>query len=105
MEWTENGEVKVVRIYDNSAHGWHQIGENLGIEDGVLTSIGRDGHDDRERVVTVLGKWYDNARNLKYPDKYPMSWKGLVTLLENSNLTTLAGKVHKALMQRSSRSG
>ena len=97
MEYVENGTKKEVRIYDESAHMWRRIGENLGIEGGVLTSIKRDGHDDRERVVKVLGKWYENANGLPHADEYPMTWKGLINLLKNSNLNRLAEKVRKAL--------
>ena len=97
MEYVENGTKKEVRIYDESAHMWPQIGENLGIEGGVLTSIKRDGHDNRERVVKVLGKWYENANGLPHADEYPMTWKGLINLLKNSDLNRLAEKVRKAL--------
>ena len=97
MEYVENRAKKVVKIYDESAYMWHQIGENLGIEGGVLTTIKRDGHDDRDRVVKVLGKWYDNANGLPHADEYPMTWKGLIKLLKNSDLNGLAEKVQKAL--------
>ena len=100
MEYTVNGKEKVVKIFDSSAHMWRQIGENLGIEAGILTSIGRDGYNDRDRVTRVLSKWQENASSLPHSDQYPLTWKGLITLLQRSDLAKLAKDVHTALLQQ-----
>ena len=100
MSWTENSRKQVVRIYDESSHKWHEIGENLGIDNGILVGIGRDGRDERDRVVKVLGKWYENACGLPHGDQYPRTWGGLLKLLDDSGLGQLAKKVQKALLQQ-----
>ena len=100
MDYTANGKTQVVKIYDSSAHMWRRIGENLGIEAGILTSIGRDGYDDRDRVTRVLSKWLENASNLPHSDLYPLTWKGLINLLQRSDLAKLAKDVHTALLQQ-----
>lgn len=86
-----------MKIYDESAHQWRKIGEQLGLEHGQLVSIRRDYHDDRERVTTVLGMWYDNANNLSNSHLYPKTWSGLIALLSSSDLGTLANKLYTAL--------
>ena len=100
MEYTANGKPQIVKIFDSSAHMWRRIGENLGIETGILTSIGRDGYDDRERVTRVLSKWQENASNLRNSAHYPLTWKGLINLLQRSDLAKLAKDVHTALLQQ-----
>ena len=97
MEWQEGAERKMVRVYDESAHQWHKIGEQLGLEHGQLLSIQRDYHDDRQRVTRVLGEWCENASNLRSHRLYPKTWSGLIALLNNSDLGTVAMKVHNAL--------
>lgn len=86
-----------MQIYDESAHKWQKIGEQLGLEPGNLVSIRRNYYDDRERVRAVLGEWCDNANNLRNCQIYPKTWSGLIVLLSNSDLGTLATKVHSAL--------
>ena len=82
---------------DESAHQWQKIGEQLGLEHGRLLSIRRNYNDDRERVREVFGEWCDNANNLANCQMYPKTWSGLIVLLSNSDLGTLAIKVHSAL--------
>lgn len=100
MEWIENGEEKKVRIYDESSHKWHQIGETLGFDNGVLEGIGQDGHNVRDRVTKVLGIWYENACGLPHSDQYPMTWRGMINILNKSGLKELAKKVHTALLHQ-----
>ena len=97
IEWQEGSDKKRVQIYDESAHQWQKIGEQLGLEHGRLLSIRRNYNDDRERVREVFGEWCDNANNLANCQTYPKTWSGLIVLLSNSDLGTLAIKVHSAL--------
>lgn len=97
IEWLEGSDKKTVKIYDESAHQWQKIGEQLGLEHGKLVSIRKNYHDDGERVRAVLGEWCDNANNLGNCHVYPKTWSGLIVLLSNSDLGTLAIKVNSAL--------
>ena len=97
IEWQEGSDKKRVQIYDESAHQWQKIGEQLGLEHGRLLSIRRNYNDDRERMREVLGEWCDNANNLGNCQMYPKTWSGLIMLLSNSDLGTLAIKVRSAL--------
>ena len=99
MEWNEKGEMKKVRIYTEAAHKWMEIGQNLGLENGVLEGFDRDGHNNYERVTKVLGEWMSNASNLPRCNQYPRTWSGLIQLLDVSGLGDLAGRVSKALSE------
>ena len=98
MEWIEDGQEKVVRIYNESKNMWRQIGENLGINDADLNGFEELVLDNRVRKV--LGKWQENACGLPHSDKYPKTWRGLLKLLKDSDLKELAENVHKALLQQ-----
>ena len=105
MEWIEDSKKRVVRIYVESSDKWYVIGKNLGIDHRILRDIGRDRDDKRDRVIKVLGQWYENASSLPHPELYPKTWRGLINLLNNSDLRELAKKVHKALLQQSPNPG
>ena len=92
------GNKKVLEIYNKAAHEWKRIGLSLGLEKGQLKSIKRNGDDDHDRVTEVLGLWMQDASNLPNAKKYPKTWKALVELLKNSNLSDLSGKLKEALL-------
>ena len=100
MEWTEDGQMKVVRIYDESSSMWQEIGAILGLDTGTLNGIKQDSNDNRGRVIRVLGKWHRNAHELPNAARYPMTWRGLIKLLKSCGLAKLADRVHRALLQQ-----
>ena len=97
MEWNESGKIRKVQIYTEAAHRWMEIGQNLGLISGVLESIKRDNHTDRDQLTTVLGEWMNNASKLPNSRRYPKIWSGLIQLLVDSDLADLADRVYKAL--------
>ena len=97
LEYVDAGETKKLKIYDQIAPKWRKVGEILGLENCELDSIQHDREDDRGKATAVLQKWMENANNLARPDKYPMTWNGLVTLLKDCDLGTLSKTVDKAL--------
>ena len=97
IEWMEGGEEKEIEIYDEAACKWERIGQTLGLQEGTLTSIDRNSHDDRGRVIKVFGHWMSDASNLKNSKKYPKTWPALVKLLNKSHLGDLSKKLSRAL--------
>ena len=69
---------------------WKNIGLTLGMELGLLNSIGRNRYDDAERLLTVFSRWLKNAAGLPHHARYPLSWQGLNTLLEDIGKTEVA---------------
>lgn len=97
MEWKEGDTTKVVKVYEESAHQWIRIGQNLGLESYTLTNIRDNFAENYGRVTQVFQKWLENAVCLPNSRDYPRTWRGLVNLLRNSELGTLANKVDRAL--------
>ena len=99
IKWRdENGVTRELKIYSKIAHRWNQIATRLGFELGEIDSIRRNyPFDDRDRVTAVLGRWLDDARNLPNASSYPKSWQGLLKLLQDAELSEVAGELHTAL--------
>ena len=62
---------------------WKIIGLTLGMEFDLLGSIGSRTPDNTERLMTVFSRWLENAAGLPHHSRYPLSWQGLNTLLED----------------------
>ena len=87
-----------LRIYSKIAHRWRQIATRLGFELGEIESIRKNyPFDDNDRVTTILGRWFEDARSLSNASRYPKSWQGLTNLLEDAELGEVAEEMKKAL--------
>ena len=63
---------------------WRKIGLKLGMEYNQLESIERRfRYNDEEILMNVFKLWVENADGLPHHARYPLSWQGLYTLLEN----------------------
>lgn len=100
LEWQSGAsgeETKKVRVFDDIAVRWNIVAERLGLEPGEIESIRRNKHDDRERLTSVFGRWFENANMLPNKNKYPKNWTGLIRLLCDSDFGELAEKLRNAL--------
>lgn len=95
---SENSEGELVKIYEESAQQWETIASSLGLEKAKIENIRSDCHQNVARVKAVFGEWLDNAVALPKAHKYLLSWPGLIQLLKDSQLGSLAEKVEKALL-------
>ena len=89
--------VNQLKLYSRVSHKWELIATRLGFEPGNIDSLRRNNHDDYERVIAVFHRWFDDAKNLPNARKYPLSWQGLINLLEEAELGEVAKKLHAAL--------
>ena len=69
---------------------WRAIGNRLGIENGVLDSIAQDTSQTEAKLRKVLAKWFENAGALPNSDEYPLTFRGLHTLLEDIDKAEVA---------------
>ena len=99
IKWEdENGVKRELRIYSKIAHRWREIATRLGFELGEIESIRKNyPFNDNDRVTTILGRWFENARSLSNAGRYPKSWQGLINLLEDAELSEVAEEIYKAL--------
>ena len=91
----ENGVKHELRIYSEISHKWREIAGLLGFQHGEIESLQDDYRRNGDRVRQVLGRWFEDAVNLPHhdPDKYPLSWDGLLSILHDAQL----GEVKKVL--------
>ena len=74
IKWEdENGVKRELRVYSKIAHKWRQIASRLGFELGEIESVKENYHrnDSRITTVTVLRRWFENARSLPNAGRYP----------------------------------
>ena len=98
IEWEdENGVERELRIYSKIAHKWRQIAARLGfiVEENV--SINTDCRNNYWRIMIVFGQWFENTKNLPNASRYPKSWQGLINLLEDTELSEVAGELKRVL--------
>ena len=74
----------------------------LGFSHGRIENLWSDYRRNYDRLAAVLGEWFDNATCLPNAHLYPLSWDGLVRLLNDCGLSEIANKLAAALNSRSS---
>ena len=78
---------------DNISHEWRTIGERLDLTSSQLQSLAAEHRDKpKECCRAVLCLWLNNP-----PDEYPITWDGLIELLEDSQLGQVASELRKIL--------
>lgn len=99
IKWKNaNGKIETVYIYKAAAMKWKKVATVLGLEEYEIEGIDsekRGKHEDC--VIAVFSRWLQNASGMKYPEKFPKSWKGLINLLNESERAELAKSVIKAI--------
>ena len=76
---------------------WKVLGLTLGMEFDLLGSIGSKTPENTERLMTVFSRWLENAAGLPHHARYPLSWQGLNTLLEDVGKMEVAKQYFKFL--------
>ena len=106
FEWKdENGVKHELRIYSDISHKWREIAELLGFHPGQIESLQDEYRRNGDRVRHVLGRWFEDAVNLPHhdPNKYPLSWDGLLSILHDAQLGEVKKVLRKALSLSSSK--
>ena len=94
LKYTDKGEKKKLRIISEASHKWKDIA-NLLCSDANITSVleqkwcGDPGECLKQTFI-------DNFINKK-PENYSQDWDGLIELLDDVGLETLAENVKQAL--------
>ena len=78
---------------DSIAYKWRTLGELLGLPFSKLQSLATEHRDKPEECCrAVLGQWLDNP-----PEEYPITWHGLLELLEDGQLGQVATELRNVL--------
>ena len=66
------------------------MGLLLGIEDNVLDNIMDEEQQNKYCLRKVILMWCQDAQGLPNHEKYPLSWEGFRSLLEDCNKSDAA---------------
>ena len=94
LKYTERGEEKKLQIIKEASHKWKDIASVIS-DDANKISVLEQQHpgDPHECLRQTL---IDDFIN-KNPEDYSQDWKGLIELLDDVDLKTLADKIKYAL--------
>ena len=91
IRWrNDRGEVKKFRLKQSIMHKWRKIG-NL-VAPRQLLEVWARRLGDEECCEAVLSYWLDHP-----PHNYPVTWKGLYELLDDSELGQVVIELRQAL--------
>ncbi len=75
---------------------WKKLGTTLGVPESVLRGFVKQFRDDPEDCFRgVIGRWMDGGLDTR--DKYPYTWKGLISALTDCGKTYVAQELKQAL--------
>ena len=85
------------RLSEKIMTKWETIGSRLAIAEDTLEAINSDHGRSESKLRKVFSIWMDNAGGLPNSQVYPLSWKGLKTLLEDIDKVEVAKEYFKFL--------
>ena len=93
IEWNEGGKTNEYYLLEMIQYKWRDIGQLAGLSKSQLESIATK-HQDKpiECCRAVLGEWLENP-----PKEYPITWDGLIELLEDCGVTSAVKELKIAL--------
>ena len=97
IKWrNDEGNVDRFNVISSVAYKWRDVGKILGIGYGPLEAISMKHQKDPEPCCDdVFKKWLEDGS-----DHYPITWGGLVELLEDAGLPQVSNDLKIALSRQ-----
>ena len=94
LKYRVGGEIKRLKLVDTILNDWKEVGKILGIPQPKLDAWWTQTNNDPKRCCdNVMAHWLQNP-----PDEYPLTWRGLIDLLEDvDKFGTLVQELKTAL--------
>ena len=94
IKWTdERGEIQRFSLMEKLSLHWRDIGELIGLSFQQLECLASEHHSKHtECCRAVLGSWLEDP-----PEEYPITWSGLIELLQDSELSQVVSELKNAL--------
>ena len=94
IKWKDDqGQTQRFYLMEKIAYKWRTLGELLGLPFSKLQSLATEHRDKPEECCrAVLGQWLDNP-----PPDYPITWEGLLELLEDGQLGQIVTELRNVL--------
>ena len=98
IKWNDaSGTTQRFYLMDRISAKWREIGKLLDLSAAQLQGIAMEHQGNQEDCCSaVLSKWMENP-----PREYPVSWEGLMELLEDSRLSQVVKELKTALEETS----
>ena len=95
LKYTDKGKKQKVRVISEASHKWKNIASLICGDVNVATILEQKYHGDpKECLRQTFIDYFIN----KKPQGYTHDWNGLIELLDDVELETLAKKVNHALL-------
>ena len=98
IKWNDaSGTIQRFYLMNRISAKWRKIGKLLDLSAAQLQGIATEHLGNQEDCCSaVLLKWMENP-----PHEYPVSWEGLMELLEDSELSQVVEELKTALRETS----
>ena len=95
IKWTDKkGEVHKFELKKHISSKWFDIGVRLGQSMNTLENYKQQYDDNNIRMDYVFRQWIDNDG---HPSVYPMTWAGVIELLQDMDMNGTANGLKEAL--------
>jgi hypothetical protein len=94
IKWRdERGEIQRFNLMERLSLKWRDIGTLIGLSFQQLECLAREHRDKHTDCCrAVLGNWLEDP-----PEEYPITWRGLVELLQDCELGQVVSELMNAL--------
>ena len=94
LKYTDKGKKEKLQIINKASHKWKDIASLICGDANVTTKLEDKHRGDPNECLrqTFIGYFID-----KKPQRYTQDWSGLIELLDDIDLETLAENVKRAL--------
>ena len=98
IKWNDaSGTTQRFYLMDRISVKWRETGDLLELSAAQLQGIVTEHQGNQEACCrAILSKWMENP-----PCEYPVSWEGLIELLEDSRLSQVVKELKTALEETS----
>ena len=94
FKYTERGEKKNLEIISRASHKWRDIASLLSDDPNVANTVEKKHPGDVNECLKLVFTDYFIG---KKPQDYSHDWNGVIEVLEDVGLQTLADNVNKAV--------
>ena len=94
LKYKDKGERKKLKIINEARHKWKNVANLICDDANITTVLEQKHHGDPEECLKQT--FIDNFINKK-PEDYSQDWNGLIELLDDIGLETLAENLKHAL--------
>ncbi len=97
LKWTDsNNKEQRIHIISELSPKWSDISDLLVFSTARIQQIRQDNSGVQDRCKEVMRLWLDSEEGAY---RYPTTWEGLIELLEDIELSTLASDIRKVVCQ------